>query len=157
VPELPDRTKARIEALGSAVPLSAVMAGSDQLVTAPLKTRRRPARRGLRSQRADTLSGGDGNDTVDYSARSKAVQVTNDGQANDGEAGEGDNVDAENALLPNIIASAGYWMVTGDASVKAAAASSPSGTPSSSARQAGSSSRSRSWRWAPPPPAGATS
>ena len=47
---------------------------------------------------ADILNGGDGSDTADYSARTRAVNVTLDGNPNDGETNEGDYVkrDVEN-------------------------------------------------------------
>ena len=40
----------------------------------------------------DTISGGDGNDTVDFSQRTQPLTIGLDGVADDGEAGEGDNV-----------------------------------------------------------------
>ena len=51
-------------------------------------------------QEADTLSGGDGTDTVDYSQRVAALTVTLDDVQNDGEVGESDNVasDVENVI-----------------------------------------------------------
>jgi Ca2+-binding RTX toxin-like protein len=44
---------------------------------------------------ADSFSGGDGFDTVDYSPRGVPVTVTLNGQADDGAAGEGDNTGAD--------------------------------------------------------------
>jgi Ca2+-binding RTX toxin-like protein len=41
----------------------------------------------------DTLSGGDGFDTVEYQRRTERVSITIDGVANDGQAGEADNVE----------------------------------------------------------------
>jgi Ca2+-binding RTX toxin-like protein len=47
---------------------------------------------------ADILNGGVGSDTADYSVRTRAVNVTLDGNPNDGEANEGDHIkgDVEN-------------------------------------------------------------
>jgi Ca2+-binding RTX toxin-like protein len=47
---------------------------------------------GTASDGADTFNGGAGNDTVDYSARTNAVTVTNDGTATSGETLETDTV-----------------------------------------------------------------
>jgi Ca2+-binding RTX toxin-like protein len=44
---------------------------------------------------ADAMHGGDGTDTVDYSARAAPIGVSLDGQPNDGAGGEGDNVFAD--------------------------------------------------------------
>ena len=48
---------------------------------------------------ADTLVGGDGVDTVDYSSRENELLLTLDGEANDGEKDEGDNLAADLEVL----------------------------------------------------------
>ena len=54
---------------------------------------------GAAADGADTLVGGAGNDTADYSARSAAVTLINDGTASSGEASEGDTVSADIEIL----------------------------------------------------------
>src|SRR5439155_7775618 len=61
---------------------------------------------------ADTLSGGAGTDTADYSARRAAVTVTLDDRAGDGEAGEGDDVRSD---VENVTAGAGDDRLVGSA------------------------------------------
>jgi hypothetical protein len=61
---------------------------------------------------ADTLSGGAGTDTVDYSLRSRPLQVDLDGVADDGEAGEGDNVNGD---IEEVTGGAGDDRIVGSA------------------------------------------
>jgi Ca2+-binding RTX toxin-like protein len=60
-------------------------AGDDQLNGGPPRQPQDP----------DTLIGGDGTDTADFSQRTAPLTIALDGVANDGDAGEGDNVQAD--------------------------------------------------------------
>jgi Ca2+-binding RTX toxin-like protein len=62
---------------------------------------------------ADSLSGNDGRDTVDYSSRVSPVVVSLDGSPNDGASGEGDNVNPD---IENIVATpSGDTLIGSDA------------------------------------------
>ena len=61
----------------------------------------------------DSIAGGSGVDTVDYSARAESLCVDmSDGAANDGESGEGDDIDG---TVENLLCGAGVCAVTGNA------------------------------------------
>jgi Ca2+-binding RTX toxin-like protein len=61
-------------------------------------------------QGSDTLRGGDGIDTADYTLRSEPVHITLDGANDDGAAGEGDNVGPD---VEQVIAGSDNDMIVG--------------------------------------------
>lgn len=67
-------------------------------------------------EEADTLIGGDGVDTADYSQRTAPLTITLDGVSADGEAGEGDNVASD---VDNVIGGAAGDVLVGSPSPNA--------------------------------------
>jgi Ca2+-binding RTX toxin-like protein len=61
-------------------------------------------------QESDTLIGGDGTDTADFSARTSSLTIDLDGRADDGESGESDDVEPD---VENMIAGSSSDALTG--------------------------------------------
>jgi Ca2+-binding RTX toxin-like protein len=81
-------------------------AGNDQLNGGPPRS----------PQEGDTLDGGGGTDTADYSQRAAPLAIALDGVANDGEAGEGDNVAAD---VENVVGGSGRDTLVGSGAANA--------------------------------------